>query len=339
MSNFEEKLKTCVDANDLNPVLSEMLSPGNYYKISPDIICLLPLHYVEETIRLFSTTHTIDAIPDFVDVCIMCHAYDLVEFLCEQFTDVVLKWTKLGNMFLEQEEYAIALKYYSKAFSEDGYAPVDLYAGVMRCSAICGDAYILQSSSDCLRLSLTNTRYPYKDFKIRLWSVKYALTVNDYVKRDYKMTLDMCTRLESDIADICPDSLLVLDILLLKGKCYLSENNVEEATGCFSRAQHIASKYVNDDYSKLDEANAFMCICKILSGSEYPDKLDDIIMKHTELYAKDHLADRLSVFEYAYTKDDDILTGVLGYYIESFGEDCHFVKLLNSITNSDNGNR
>lgn len=330
MSNFEERLKSCVNTNNLTPVLAEMLSPDHYYKISPDLVCMVPLHYAEETIRLFSTTHTIDVIPDFVDVCIMCHVYELVEFLCEQFTDVILKWTKLGNMFLEQEEYIMAFKYYSKAFDEDGYAPVDLYAGVMRCSTICGDEYILQSSRNCLKLSLTNTRYPHKDFPLRLWSVKYALTVDTYVSGNYRIALDMCTRLESYMADVCPDSMLLLDTLLLKGKCYLFENAVEAATDCFSRAQCIASKYVDDGYSKLDEANAFVFICDILSGSEYPSELDDIIIKHS-----DHLSDRLSVFKYAYTKDADILTGVREYYIESFGEDCYFVKLLNTIIDSN----
>lgn len=334
MSNFKERLKSCVDNNDLTPVLAEMLSPDHYYKISPDLICMVPLHYTEETIRLFRTTHTIDAIPDFVDVCIMCHVYDLVKFLCEQFTDVVLKCTKLGNMFLEQEEYVMAFKYYSKAFDEDGHAPVDLYAGVMRCSTICGDDYIRQSSRNYLKLSLTNTRYPHKDFPLRLWSVKYALTVDTYVSGNYRIALDMCTRLESYMADVCPDSMLLLDTLLLKGKCYLFENDVEAATDCFSRAQRIASKYMDDSYSKLDEAAAFLCICNILSGSDYPDKLDNIIMKHS-----DHLADRLSVFKYANTKDADILTGVFEYYIESVGEDCYFVKLLSSIANSDRGDQ
>ena len=153
------------------------------------------------------------------------------------------------------------------------------------------------------------------------------------------MTLDMCTRLESDIADVCPESMLLLDILLLKGKCYLFENNLAAASECFKRAKRISSKYVSEGYSKLDEAIAFMCVCDILSGLEYPSKLDDVIMNHTDLYVKDHLADRLSIFEYAYTKDDVILNGVRGYYIESFGEDCYFVKLLDSITNSDKGNQ
>lgn len=335
MSNFEERLKSCVVANDLNPVLSELLMPDNYYNVSPDIICSIPLNYAEEVIRLFSTTHVIDTVPDFVDVCILYHEYTMVAFLCERFNDKVLKWTKLGNMYLEQEEYAMALEYYAKAFDENGYAPVNLYAGMIRCAAICGDVYILQQSKECLKLALKNTKYPSKDFPLRSWSAKYALLVDVYVSGDYTTALDMCNRIESYADDLCPESLLLLDTLLLKGKCYLFENDIEAATNCFSRVQRIAAKYMSEGYSKLDEAIAFICVCDILSGLEYPSKLDDVIMKHTELYVKDHLADRLSVFEYAYTKDDDILMGVREYYTESFGKDCYFVKLLDTIVGSN----